>query len=353
MILDAEELAVFLTSYPRMYRQPYSMHLLLGNCMFARQMEAELVLSFLLHTHPNAAEQLEVLPIVGPGKVGKSTLVAHVCYDIRVRDHFSEIMFLSDNDFKSDKLTYLGERCLKKYQNSTLNKDGRMLVVIEATGDFNEEEWKRMYATCKRYMKSGSKIIITSRYDKITKLGTTRAVILKHLSDEAYWYFFKTLTFGSTDPVMHPRLTCLAMEIARILKRCLFGATGTIKILRDNFDIHYWCKVVSFLRVFSKWHVSKFGDHPCDALNQNGTRPVHLWRMARSSEEIVVYRQYECSLQEEVPKISMKSVVFGDVKPSGRFEGVAFSSQIPPYYNYIYSCEIRGLKTQGAKRKRS
>jgi hypothetical protein len=218
MILDAEKLAVFLTSYPRMYRQPYSMHLLLGSCMFGRQMEAELVLSFLLHTHPNAAEQLEVLPIVGPRKVGKSTLVAHVFYDKRVRDHFSEIVFLSDNHFKSDKLTYLGEGCLKKYQNSTLNKDGRMLVVIEATGDFNEQEWKRMYATCKRYMKIGSKIIIRSRYDKITKLGTTRAVILKHLSDEAFWYFFKTLTFGSTDPVMHPRLAYLAMEIARIMK---------------------------------------------------------------------------------------------------------------------------------------
>ncbi|OEL14387.1 hypothetical protein BAE44_0024594 [Dichanthelium oligosanthes] len=34
MILDVKELAVFLTSYPHLYRQPYSMHILLGNCMF-------------------------------------------------------------------------------------------------------------------------------------------------------------------------------------------------------------------------------------------------------------------------------------------------------------------------------
>jgi hypothetical protein len=73
--------------------------------------------------------------------------------------------------------------------------------------------------------------------------------------------------------------------------------------------------------------------------------------MARSSEEIVVYHQYECSSQEEVPKVSLKCVIYGDVKPSGRFEALAFSSQILPYYNYIYSCEIRDLKTQGAKRK--
>ena len=74
MILDMKELVVFMSSYPRLYRQPYSMHLLLGNCMFGRQMEVELVLNFLLHTQPHGAEELDVLPVVGPGRVGKSTL---------------------------------------------------------------------------------------------------------------------------------------------------------------------------------------------------------------------------------------------------------------------------------------
>ena len=240
MILDIKELAVFMTSYPRLYRQPYSMHLLLGNCMFGRQMEAELVLNFLLHTKPHGgAEELEVLPVVGPGKVGKSTLVAHVCNDERVRGHFSEIMFLSDHDLKDEKLTFLVERCVKKHQNSLLNKDGRMLVVVEAAGDINIDEWKRFYAASKRCMRSGSKFIITSRFDKITKLGTVRAVTLEYLSDEAYWYFFKTLTFGSTDPMMHPKMAYMAMEIARMLNRSFFGATGTICVLMNNFDICY------------------------------------------------------------------------------------------------------------------
>jgi hypothetical protein len=34
MILNVKELVGFLMSYPRLYRQPYSMHLLLSNCMF-------------------------------------------------------------------------------------------------------------------------------------------------------------------------------------------------------------------------------------------------------------------------------------------------------------------------------
>ena len=83
MIIDVEKLVVFLMSHPRLYRQAYSMHLLVENCMFGRQMETELVISFLLHTQPHAPKELEVLPIVGPGKVGKTTLVARVCEDAK------------------------------------------------------------------------------------------------------------------------------------------------------------------------------------------------------------------------------------------------------------------------------
>jgi len=187
MIVDVKELVVFLTSYPRLYRQPYSMHLLLGICMFGRQLEAELVRSFLLSTQPNGAEELEVLPVVGPGRVGKSTLIAHVCNDERVRGHFSEILFLSNREFKDEKVASMWEGCGKKYHNSRSSKYGRILVVIQIAGDFNEDDWKRLYAASKRCMTSASKIIITSQSDKITKLGTTRAVTLKYLSHEAYW----------------------------------------------------------------------------------------------------------------------------------------------------------------------
>ncbi|RLN33454.1 hypothetical protein C2845_PM03G18250 [Panicum miliaceum] len=351
MILDMKELVVFMTSYPRLYRQPYSMHLLLGNCMFGRQMEAELVLNFLLHTQPNGSEEVEVLPVVGPGRVGKSTLVAHVCNDERVHGHFSEIMFLSSHELKDEKVTSLCEGCVKKYQNSMSSKYGRILVVIEMAGDFNEDEWQRLYAASKRCMTSASKIIITSRSDKITKLGTTRAVTLKYLSHEAYWYFFKTLTFGSNDPMMHLGMANVAMEISGMLKSSFFSSMTIIYLLRDNFDIHFWCKVVTFLRGFIKWYDSKFGEHPSDALNQN--KPARLLRMASTSEQIMVYRQHECSSQEEVPKVEMRSVMYGSLKPSGRFEAIGWRSPIPPYYNYIYTCEVRDLNTASAKRKRS
>jgi hypothetical protein len=81
-IEDLSEFVMFLCTCPRLHRQPYTMHLLLNKCMFGRQMEMEHIMNFLLQEESACgAEDLAVLPIIGPGKVGKSTLIEHACDD--------------------------------------------------------------------------------------------------------------------------------------------------------------------------------------------------------------------------------------------------------------------------------
>jgi len=99
-------------------------------------------------------------------------------------------------------------------------------------------------------------------------------------------------------------------------------------------------------------NLSKFGETPFDRVCRN--RPVEFGRMATSSEKFLVSHQYECSSQEEIPKIRMQDVMFGNVKPTGKFDILLWRAQIPPYYSYVYTCStIQELKTTGAKRKRS
>ncbi|RLN35110.1 hypothetical protein C2845_PM03G22020 [Panicum miliaceum] len=319
MIRDVNELILFLASYPRLYRQPYSMHLQLANCMFGRQIEAQLVINFLLHTQPHGAEELEILPIIGPRYVGRSTLVAHVCKDERV-GHFSKILLFHIHGFTDDELATFREGCATELQNhmSEPNKDGRLLVVVELDGDLSEEALNRLHSASKQYVPRGSKIILTSRFDNIVKFGTTKPLTLKYLSREAYWYFFKTLTFGSTDPEMHPRLTHLAMEIARVQGSCLLGANTVARSLRDNFNGKFWSKVLAFFRCFIQQRISRFGQHPFDLLGQN--RLAHIGRMAAPSEDVVVYHQHQLFSEEEVPKISLDDVIYGGVKPHGKVE---------------------------------
>jgi hypothetical protein len=352
IIIDVKELVVFLSSYPRMYRQPYSMHLLLGNCMAGRQTEAEHVISFLLQTQPYGTEYLEVLPIVGPALVGKSTLVAHVCKDERVRTCFSEIYFLHDRDFTNDELVTFVEGCAMKHQSllSKSNKYRKVLFVLELVGDLSEDAWNKLYSSSKRCLPRGSKIIVTSRSDQMKKLGTIGAVTLKYLSEDAYWYFFKTLAFGSMDPEMHPRLAYLAMEIARMLNKTFLTATTMACLLRDNFEIQFWRKVLLFLRGLIQKHVFRFGEHPFDLVDPNII--VRHKRMVVPFEYFVVYHLREWSSEEEVPKIRDRDIVYGTLKCSGKLELLVWKSPLPPYYTYVYTCEVQERKSMTVKRKR-
>ncbi|GJN24323.1 hypothetical protein PR202_gb12059 [Eleusine coracana subsp. coracana] len=304
-------------------------------------MEAELVINFLLQTQPH--QDLEVLPIVGPGKVGKSTLVAHVCKDERIHGHFSKVFFLHNHDFRDDELelvTFI-EACAMKHQSlpSQSNSDRRVLFVVELVGDLSEDAWNMLYSASKRCLPRGSKIIITSRSDKVKRLGTTETVTLKYLSNEAYWYFFKTLTFGSTDPEAHPRLACLAMEIARVLNGTFLSATVTACLLRDNFEILFWRKVLAFLRRLIQKHVFRVGEHPFDLVDRN--RIALLRRMVPPSEYFTVYRQYECSSEEEVPNVTIQDLMYGSLKCYGKFELLAWKSRLPPYYSYVCTDSFR------------
>ena len=106
----------------------------------------------------------------------------------------------------------------------------RLLIVIELVEDVDEDTY-----SSERSMAQGSRMIITSRSEKIVRFGTTNALRLKCLFAEAYWHFFKMTVFGSNDPGQHPKLTSLAMEMARLMQGSfLFANIGAV-VLRDHF----------------------------------------------------------------------------------------------------------------------
>ncbi|KAM0909505.1 hypothetical protein ACQ4PT_014774 [Festuca glaucescens] len=348
MILDVSETVMFLTSYPRLHRQPYSMHLQMENCMFGRQMEMELVLNFLLHTPPCSSrlDRFEVLPIVAPGSCGKSTLVAHVCNDERVRDHFSKIAFFRHGTFRDEDIATLTDGYAQ---------NRKLLIIFEVVGELNDDLWHRLRSLSRSCAASGSKIIITGRSDKITELGTTQTMTLKDLPHEAFWYFFKVMTFGSTDPGMHPRLAYLAMEISKTLKGCLVSANIVARVLRANFNIQHWCKILKLTSVsVVEKHPSVVGEHPHVRLNETKPKPIYLRRLGRASADLFISGQYQtCCSQEELPEITLQDVIYGGVKPQGSFKVLAWKSPLPPYRCYIFACEIQQLQTRVVKRRRS
>ncbi|CAL5091784.1 unnamed protein product [Urochloa decumbens] len=338
---DMSEFTIFLKNYP-LYRQPYRMHLILDKCMFGRQMEMDRIMNFLMLVEPSSTKRVGVLPIVGPAEVGKSTLVAHVCNDERVRNNFTRIMLTTQYDFEDKGLTTLDDGVVVYYQNSSLYENERTLSIIEFSEDIDEAAWKGYLAsaTCRS---SVVKIIVTSRSNKIINFGTTQALVLNLLPPEAYWYFFKVLTFGSADPKDQPKLESMAMEICRCTDGSFVGANFVSGLLRDHLNGQYGHMVRASLRRLITTKTSS-----CAHVIVNEKNPKYALRIA-TNECFAIYPCPESFADDMIPKTTLFELVYGTVKCQGKFEVLALKSRIPPYKNYMYTCKM--LKSIPTKMK--
>lgn len=326
---DMKEFVVFLTSYPPpVHRQPYSAYLCLDKCMFGRHVEREHVIDFLLHGNPLSSHQnLEVLPIVGAALVGKSTLVEHACSDDRVRSYFSLILYYSGDQLRDETATSFRERCVTKHRNEAVVA-ARVLVIIELQGDVDDATWKKLSCS----PPPGSKIVITSRSEKITRLGTRRTMRLETLPFEAYWYLFKVLAFGSTDPEENPKLASMAMEIATELRGCFLCAHIGGALLNANFNVPFWRKFLMFTR-----------DYICesqDGLGGGNAHPGYGWAIAKPKPANYFVLRDSYQKKDGGPEITLVDLLSGRVRRRGRFEVLVWRSRIPPYYSYISNCAI-------------
>ncbi|CAO2166215.1 unnamed protein product [Urochloa humidicola] len=351
MASDMKELVVFLSCYPPLSREPYSRHMWLENCLFGRQAEQERIVSFLLEPEPVHAgpEHPSVLPVIGRARVGKSTLVEHVCHDDRVRKNFSLIVFLGESDNGDGKLLPLGVGDGGVVKHRDLASPGKALVVIELAGDVDESTWERTLCKLRGQHKvpAVSKIIVTSRSDKIASFGTTAALELKPLPREAFWYYFKTVAFGSTDAEEQPELADVCMEMVDLLNRSILAANHVGNILRANPCSRFWRMVLKCFKEHISMHHRLFGEHPDDLLAED--RPIYLWRFLPNVDgKPVAYRiSKACSVQRhDVPRITADELfTTSSPKIRGKFEVVVWISRIPPYYTYLLSCGVQASST--------
>ncbi|TKW30083.1 hypothetical protein SEVIR_2G010800v4 [Setaria viridis] len=346
-IASMSEFVIFLRNYPPMFRQPYSAYLFIENCMFGLQEEMERVINFLLHEEPPVDGKIGVLPIVGPGKVGKTTLVEHVCRDERVHNHFFRIILLNDYDFREERQCSLRDQGRIKYQNDDSNEE-IFLVIVELVGTVDESAWRRLHSAYQSSVSTRSKIIVTSRSKDIINFGTMQALSLNFLSQEAYRYSFKALLFGSADPEEQPKLASIAVTILdEYFDQGIYtpfagpfiNLNNLAKLLKAIPGAHNLQKVLECIsenrrqnELLSRRSLSDFGmENDC----------IFLRRVTETIQYCVVHNQYRIGLDgEEAPNITMTDIASMKFPPRGKFEVLLWKSHLPPYHKHIHSCEI-------------
>jgi hypothetical protein len=319
MVSNMREFVLLLGGCERMFRSPYDTYLYIDNFMFSRHIEKQQVINILLQDNPAPT----VLPIIGTGRVGKKTLVAHVCNNQKVMSHFSSILHLN------------GES-LCKAEHESFIQAGRTLVVVEFTSDVDDETWQKFYASTGAHMGRGSKIIIITKVQKVTRFGTVSPVCLKSFSPEEYSYLFKVLAFGSTNPEEHPQLASIAKDIAAVLGGSMITANVYADVLRKNQSAKFWLSILKKYRYVVQSNLSVYGEHPKYLMDKD--HPIDISNIASSSTPLQLmppHREDDGSIKD-LPKVIFGDLIAGSaILPKEEFELVAWESRIPPYKKFV------------------
>ncbi|KAG0549748.1 hypothetical protein BDA96_01G281300 [Sorghum bicolor] len=194
LLSNMKEFVSLLRGCEPMFRGPYDSYIYIDNFMFGRHVEKQQIINILLQDNPPPFFTPTVLPVIGGVRVGKKTLIAHVCNNEKIRSQFSSVLHLNGENIwtmEHDAAPVIPAPA------------GKSLLVVHFASDVNDEVWLKFYSSAAKQMGRGSKIVIVSRVRMLSRLGTVQPICLNNLSHQEYSYLFKVLAFGSTNPEEH------------------------------------------------------------------------------------------------------------------------------------------------------
>ncbi|KAJ3675156.1 hypothetical protein LUZ60_004198 [Juncus effusus] len=201
-------------------------------------------------------ENVSVIPIVGIGGVGKTTLAQMVFNNKMVESHFELLIWVCvSENFDVPRLTEEIHFCAtkQKWDGNNLNslqgtlkealESKRFLLVLDDIWNENKTYWNNLIIPMKEGCE-GSRVIITTRSHKVAEITGTVSmgpVLLKGLEQGVYWEFFKSCAFGrETNSVNYPELMDIGKKIVDRLKGSPLAAKTLGSLLSTNLDEWHW-----------------------------------------------------------------------------------------------------------------
>ena len=213
----------------------------------------------LLQANDGSGDNISVIPIVGMGGVGKTTLGQLVYnkklvmdlfdvrawvwvsqeYDVlRITKSILEAVTSSASD--SDNLDLL-QVSLK---NSLMGR--KFLIVLDDVWSENYVDWDAFLIVLKSGA-YGSRIIVTTRHESVAstvRTGKVPTYLLMPLSDEDCWLLFAKLAFGNIDTQEYPELELIGKKVVKKCNGLPLAAKTLGGLLRVKLDPKEWVKIL-------------------------------------------------------------------------------------------------------------
>ncbi|XP_049385913.1 putative disease resistance protein RGA1 [Solanum stenotomum] len=219
--------------------------------VYGRDKEKDEIVKILIN-NVSDAQTLSVLPILGMGGLGKTTLAQMVFNDQRVIEHFHpKIWICVSEDFNEKRLIKeivesieeksLGDMDLaplqKKLQDLLNGKN--YLLVLDDVWNEDQDKWAKLRQVLK-VGASGAFVLTTTRLEKVGSImRTLQPYELSNLSQEDCWLLFMQRAFGNQEKI-NINLVAIGKEIVKKCGGVPLAAKSLGGILRFKREERQW-----------------------------------------------------------------------------------------------------------------
>ncbi|XP_052487464.1 putative disease resistance RPP13-like protein 1 [Gossypium raimondii] len=201
--------------------------------------------------------QVDVIPIVGMGGLGKTTLAQLIYNDPRVDKWFHpkawvcvsekfDALKVTKTILEETKCSCDGNQNLNQFQlklkEQLLGK--KYLIIMDDVWNENYAVWEQLSIPFK-FGAQNSKIIVTTRNESVADIMRTIPTYpLKTLSNDDCWTLFAKHAFVGTTPSTHPDLKAIGEAIVKRCNGLPLAAKTLGGLLRCKLDADEWNKIL-------------------------------------------------------------------------------------------------------------